>query len=91
MFVFIRGNQEAEIEADAVWSKIELNSFLLSYFAWWTEGDGRSTTEKVVAECEQFLVLHLKSVEAFAARAGNFGCALSYFQDAVNNLPSEEK
>jgi hypothetical protein len=87
MLGFIGRKERAEGKADASRVSFELHSFLLMYFGWWTEGDGRLTVEDIVSNCEESLRSHTESAKAFGKKVGSFGRALSRFQADLQRLP----
>ena len=88
IFDFIRRQEASEEKSDAAYAGIKLHSFLLSYFAWWTEGGGSSTIEGIVKECANRQRIHLKAGQAFTTKGYQFIQALQHFDQNLDSLQS---
>jgi hypothetical protein len=88
IFDFIRRREINEKKSDTAWDNIKLNSFLLSYFAWWTEGDGSSTIENIVEECIKRQRLHVKAAETLNTNVKPFLQALYDFGQNISSSQS---
>ena len=60
VFHFIRQRENADRQAEDAWSERKLDSFLLAYFAWWTDGGGSSTVQNIVDQIVDRLSTHTK-------------------------------
>jgi hypothetical protein len=88
MFDFIRQREAIMAKSDVAWADFKLKSFLLSYFAWWTEGDGSSTIESIVEECARTQRLHAEAANVSISNATQFVKDLWHFRQNLNSPES---